>query len=93
MIPIIKTNWNTIKKAMQLSASTNLGWIKYSQNIYNGLPNKHNLKRGNGQLVYFLEKLPYYAKLDNGYLTIACLLTEEEIIFISEHREFLQTIE
>ena len=78
---------------MQLSGTTNLGWIKYSQSILNGLPHKHNAKRGNGPLIYFIEKLPYYAKLENNYLKIACLLTDEEINFISEHRSFLKTIQ
>ena len=89
----VNRNWAEIKRAMALSLLTKKGWVWYSQHICNGLSNHVLTTSNNGQLIYFVEHLPYYAKIESdNYLRVSCGLADEQIEFIKANREFLKTI-
>jgi len=92
MIAIIKRNWSEIKRVMELSQKTKYSWFEYSRQISNGLSNNVLTKSGNGSIIFFVEHLPEYAMMSNDYLKIAKNLTNDQILFIDNNREFLHTI-
>ena len=92
MVQKIKKNWHEIKKMMQISQTTDLCWVDYSQRINNGLSNNILTKNGCGGIILFVERLPEYAKLSNEYLKYASKLDDSQILFINENRDFLLSI-
>ena len=92
MIATIKRNWAEIKRVMILSKTTQYDWLRYSQCISNGFSNNVLTKSGCGTYIHFVEQLPNYARLSNDYLKFAKNMTQEQIDFISENRDFLLTI-
>ena len=92
MIATIKRNWKEIKRLMVLSQKSHYDWFTYSQKISNGLSNNLLTKRGCGNVIFFVERLNQYALLPNEYLKFAKNMSDEEIDFISENRDFLKTI-
>lgn len=91
-IQVIKQNWINIKRVMLLSQQTELNWLQYSQRINNGLSNNAQTKKGCGDFIWFVEKLPEYAKLSDQYLIFAVKLDKEQISFIKDNRDFLLQI-
>lgn len=92
MIRIVKRNWEEIQRVMLLSQRTKYSWFEYAQKITNGLSNNSVTKRGCGDVIWFVERLNEYATLPNEYLKFAKNMTDEQIDFISENRNFLLTI-
>jgi len=88
----INRNWKEIKRQMTLSLSTDMGWVKYSQIISSGLSNHVLTTSDTGQIQYFVEKLPYYARITSEELKYGCRLSDEQIIFIRTNEDFLKTI-
>ena len=93
MIAIVARNWAEIKRAMELSQETDYTWLEYAQRISNGLSNNNNiLKRGCGDVIWFVERLNQYALLSNEYLKYGKKMSDEQIDFIEKNREFLKKI-
>lgn len=92
MISTVKKNWPEIKRAMELSQTTNYTWFEYSQKINNGLSNAALTKRGCGDVIFFVQRMNEYAKLSNEYLKYAKKMSDEQINFIQKNNEFLKKI-
>lgn len=92
IIPTIKSNWRNIQRVMLLSQESELNWVQYSQRISNGLSNNALTKQGCGNFIWFVERLPEYAKLSDEYLTFAKKLPNDQIDFIRDNRDFLLNI-
>ena len=91
-INTIKRNWKEIQRSMILSQKTKYNWLEYSRKITNGLSNSVLTKEGCGEIIWFVERLNEYAKLPDNYLKYAKNMSEEQIEFISNNREFLKQI-
>lgn len=92
MITTVKRNWKEIKRVMLLSQQSHYSWLEYSQKISNGLSNNILTKRGNGDITFFVERLNQYALLSRDYLKIAKNMSDEQLDFIDNNRNFLKTI-
>lgn len=92
MIATIKRNWTEIKRQMILSQKSHYDWFTYSQKISNGLSNNVLIKRGCGDVIFFVERLNQYALLPNEYLKHAKKMSDEQIDFIDNNRDFLKMI-
>ena len=92
MINTIKRNWSEIQRCMILSQKTKYNWLEYSAKISNGLSNNALTKIGCGDIIWFVERLNEYALLPDNYLLFAKKMTQEQVDFINDNREFLITI-
>lgn len=89
---IIRRNWKSIKRAMELSKTTEYSWSEYSRKISNGLSNRANTQRGCGDVLWVVERLNQYSHLCNEYLRFGVNLEEDLIKFINDNRDFLKTV-
>jgi len=92
MIKTIRRNWKGIKKAMLDSQNTIYNWVDYSRKIKNGLSNSVLKTQGCGTYIFFVEKMPEYSRVSDEYLKAVGYLSNEQITFITENREFLKKI-
>jgi hypothetical protein len=92
MINVVKRNWKEIQRLMLISVDRDMTWLDYSSKYFTGLSNSYLTKAGCGDGIYFVQHLAEYAKLDYTYLKFAKKMSDEQIRFINENRDFLLKI-
>ena len=92
MINVVKRNWKEIQRLMLISVDMDVTWLDYSSKYFTGLSNNYLTKSGCGDGIYFVQNLAEYAKLDYTYLKFAKKMSDEQITFINDNRDFLLTI-
>lgn len=102
-IKTIESNWNQIKKMMTLAnkkGMTYREWCHQTNYAASGLSDHALTIKGNGALLFFLEKLPELSfeflqiesNSDERLFKIAHCISYEEFSFIKKNIDFLKNI-